>query len=142
LAKFLIASNPAPGHVGPLLNVARILIDAGHDVLVNTGESFRRQATAIGARFVPLMGGAAIDVPTVVTDPRRLKLQPGPELLRFDIEHISANAIPDQVRGMDAICVTFLPTPLWRIRFSWEHLPSRRDRENSGQHWCTAALRY
>jgi len=103
LAKFLVAASPVPGHVGPMLNVARMLIEAGHEVVVNTGMRFRGQARATGARFVPLMGGAEIDVQEVVADPRRMKLQPGPEMVRFDIEHIFANTIPDQVRGIDAI---------------------------------------
>src|SRR5258708_39944655 len=53
LSKFLVAASPIPGHVGPMLNVVRMLVGAGHDVVVNTGEGFGRQAVATGARFVP-----------------------------------------------------------------------------------------
>jgi hypothetical protein len=74
---------------------------------VNTGMRFRGQARATGARFVPLKGDAEIDVQGVVADPQRMKLQPGPEMVRFDIEHIFANTIPDQVRGIDAILRDF-----------------------------------
>jgi UDP:flavonoid glycosyltransferase YjiC (YdhE family) len=107
LAKFVVAASPVPGHVGPMLNVARMLIEAGHEVVVNTGMRFRGQARATGARFVPLQGGAEIDVQEIVADPRRMKLQPGPEMVRFDIEHVFANPIPDQVRGIDAILRDF-----------------------------------
>jgi MGT family glycosyltransferase len=106
LANFLVAASPVPGHVGPMLNVARMLIGAGHNVVVNTGERFRRQAVATGARFVPLMGGAAIDYQEVAAAPRRMKLQ-GPEMLRFGIEHVFANPIPDQVHGIEAILREF-----------------------------------
>ena len=107
MAKFVVAASPVPGHVGPMLNVARILVEAGHEVVVNTGMRFRAQARATGARFVPLKGGADIDVQEIAADPRRMKLQPGPEMVRFDIEHVFANPIPDQVRGIDAILRDF-----------------------------------
>jgi UDP:flavonoid glycosyltransferase YjiC (YdhE family) len=90
-----------------MLNVARMLIGAGHNVVVNTGERFRRQAEATGARFVPLKGGAAFDYQELAAAPRRMKLQPGPEMLRFGIEHVFANPIPDQVRGIEAILGEF-----------------------------------
>jgi MGT family glycosyltransferase len=107
LASFLVAASPVPGHVGPMLNVTRMLIGAGHNVVVNTGERFRRQAEATGARFVPLKGGAAIDYQELAAAPRRMKLQQGPEMLRFGIEHLFAKPIPDQVRGIDAILREF-----------------------------------
>jgi UDP:flavonoid glycosyltransferase YjiC (YdhE family) len=89
-----------------MLNVARMLVDAGHSVVVNTGERFRRQAVATGARFVPLKGGAAFDYQELAAAPRRMKLQ-GPEMMRFAIEHVFANPIPDQVYGIEAILRAF-----------------------------------
>ena len=53
-----------------MLNLTRMLIGAGHNVVVNTGERFRRQAEATGARFVPLLGGAAIDYQEFAAAPR------------------------------------------------------------------------
>jgi len=88
-------------------NVARMLVGAGHDVVVNTGERFRRQAEATGARFVPLKGGAAIDYHELAAAPRRMKLEPGPKMMRFGIEHVFANPIPDQVLGIEAILREF-----------------------------------
>jgi UDP:flavonoid glycosyltransferase YjiC (YdhE family) len=107
LAKFVVAASPVPGHVGPMLNVVRTLVGAGHEVVVNTGERFRRQALATGARFVPLMGGAAFDYQELAAAPRRMNLQPGPEMMRFSIERVFANPIPDQARGIEAILREF-----------------------------------
>jgi UDP:flavonoid glycosyltransferase YjiC (YdhE family) len=103
LAKFLVVASPVPGYVGPMLNVARMLIEAGHEVIVHTGMRFRGQVRAIGAGYIPLMGDAGFDFQEVAAHPRRMKLQPGPEMVRFDIENIFAKPIPDQVRGIEAI---------------------------------------
>jgi UDP:flavonoid glycosyltransferase YjiC (YdhE family) len=110
LANFLVAASPVPGHVGPMLNVTRMLIGTGHNVVVNTGERFRRQAEATGARFVPLSGGAAIDYQELAAAPRRMKLQQGPEMLRFGIEHVFAKPIRTRCVGSMRSCVSSLLT--------------------------------
>ena len=42
-----------PGHVYPMLAIARHLIAQGHQVRVMTGALFRERAEAAGANFVP-----------------------------------------------------------------------------------------
>jgi NAD(P)-dependent dehydrogenase (short-subunit alcohol dehydrogenase family) len=46
--KILIASVNSPGHLDPLLGVARILIKHGHEVLVQTGKLMQPMVEAAG----------------------------------------------------------------------------------------------
>jgi MGT family glycosyltransferase len=51
--KFILATWEGGGSVGPVLTVARKLVDAGHDVRVMSDACNRAEAEAVGARFVP-----------------------------------------------------------------------------------------
>ncbi|HEX4164226.1 MAG TPA: hypothetical protein VHZ55_02025 [Bryobacteraceae bacterium] len=50
--KILIASTPAPGHLNPLLSIASLLIESGHEVAVQVNEDLRRAVEAAGHRFL------------------------------------------------------------------------------------------
>jgi UDP:flavonoid glycosyltransferase YjiC (YdhE family) len=39
--KLLIASTPAPGHLNPLLSIASLLVESGHEVAVQVNEDLR-----------------------------------------------------------------------------------------------------
>ena len=50
--KIVIATTPAPGHVNPMLGIARIiLLSEGHEVVAFTGSAFQDRIKAIGAAF-------------------------------------------------------------------------------------------
>jgi UDP:flavonoid glycosyltransferase YjiC (YdhE family) len=49
--KVVIATTPAPGHVNPMLGIARILVAEGHEVVALTGSAFQDRIKAIGAAF-------------------------------------------------------------------------------------------
>lgn len=51
--KFILATLEGGGSVGPVLTVARKLVEAGHDVRVMSDQCNRAEAEAVGARFVP-----------------------------------------------------------------------------------------
>lgn len=53
MARILMAAVATPGHVYPMLAIARHLIARGHQVRVMTGALFRERAEAAGANFVP-----------------------------------------------------------------------------------------
>ncbi len=53
MARILMAAVATPGHVYPMLAIARHLIAQGHQVRVMTGALFRERAEAVGASFVP-----------------------------------------------------------------------------------------
>jgi UDP:flavonoid glycosyltransferase YjiC (YdhE family) len=60
--KIVIATTPAPGHVNPMLGLARILLAEGHQVLAFTGRAFQQRVEAIGATFRPIPASADQDV--------------------------------------------------------------------------------
>jgi UDP:flavonoid glycosyltransferase YjiC (YdhE family) len=49
--KIVIATTPVPGHVDPMLGIARILVADDHDVVAFTGSAFGDRINAIGAAF-------------------------------------------------------------------------------------------
>lgn len=53
MARFLISTMPASGHVNPALPLARRLVERGHEVRWHTGTEFRRQVEATGAGLAP-----------------------------------------------------------------------------------------
>jgi hypothetical protein len=48
----VIATTPAPGHVHPMLGIARILVAEGHEVVAFTGSAFRHAFTVLGAYLI------------------------------------------------------------------------------------------
>jgi MGT family glycosyltransferase len=54
MAKFLLASTSAPGHITPMAIVVRRLIERGHEVQWYTGAGLRADVEASGARFHPI----------------------------------------------------------------------------------------
>jgi UDP:flavonoid glycosyltransferase YjiC (YdhE family) len=106
--KIILASTPLPGHFNPLLAVGRILIAAGHEVVVSSGSGFRERAEAIGAGFRPLPAEADLDLLHIdEIFPERKSLPPGPPQLRFDMERIFLDTIPAQFAGLNAILRSF-----------------------------------
>ncbi len=54
MAKFLISTMPAAGHVNPFLLTAEKLVERGHDVWWHTGSVACDRVAATGARFTPM----------------------------------------------------------------------------------------
>jgi MGT family glycosyltransferase len=54
MARFLICTVPATGHVSPGLPISRALVERGHEVHWYTGAGFRDRIEGTGARFEPM----------------------------------------------------------------------------------------
>jgi MGT family glycosyltransferase len=122
--KIILASTPAVGHLGPMLLVAKLLCDAGHDVVVTTASSFRERAQATGARFVPFTGLADMDLAHIdKTFPERKLLEPGAQQLLFDQKHVFINPIPDQFAVLEEIMSEFAADVLLVDSFFFGCLP-------------------
>ncbi|TNC12979.1 glycosyltransferase family 1 protein [Methylobacterium terricola] len=99
--KVLLCSTPATGHLNPLLAIARMLAEDGHEVMVLSGSAFRDRIVAAGARFAALPGSADFDgrdLRGVV--PELARIPPGPDWLRVALERIFIERISDQHRGL------------------------------------------
>jgi UDP:flavonoid glycosyltransferase YjiC (YdhE family) len=54
MARFLVGTMAAHGHVNPGLPIARKLVERGHEVWWYTGKSFQPAIEATGARYLPM----------------------------------------------------------------------------------------
>lgn len=85
MSRYLITCTPAHGHVVPLLQIARHLIDGGDDVVFVTSRRHAQRVAASGARFVALPPEADVDLDDPNRDfPERASLT-GPAAIRFDM---------------------------------------------------------
>jgi UDP:flavonoid glycosyltransferase YjiC (YdhE family) len=106
--KVLLASTPIAGHVNPLLVVARILKNAGHETALYTGSLFRKRIEAAGLEFFPLPADVDFDLRDFgASFPEWKKYTPGPQQMLYSMKNVFANAMPSQFRGLEAILQTF-----------------------------------
>jgi len=99
--KVLLCSTPATGHLNPLLAIARLLVDEGHEVRVLSGSAFRDRIEASGARFMALPGCADFDGRDILAVvPELARMPPGLDWLRVAMERMLVDRIPDQHRGL------------------------------------------
>ncbi|WP_210480541.1 glycosyltransferase [Naasia sp. SYSU D00948] len=61
MTSLLLASTPIHGHITPMLNIARHLVESGHDVRFLTGARWQQAVEKTGARFLPLPAEADFD---------------------------------------------------------------------------------
>jgi UDP:flavonoid glycosyltransferase YjiC (YdhE family) len=103
--KIVLATAPAPGHVNPMLGIARILLAEGNDVVALAGGAFKDRIEGIGAGFFhPIAASADQDLVDPFSKSPELKtLPPVLELLRVVIERsfINTNRAADVVIGDD-----------------------------------------
>ncbi|MGW3965152.1 glycosyltransferase [Amycolatopsis sp. NPDC005003] len=96
----LFATMPVPGHVGPLLPIARALAARGHQVRWCSGQVFAERIRATGAEFVAM--DPAIDHLGRNIDelfPERTRLN-GVAKLRYDMRSVFLEPIPAQVADL------------------------------------------
>lgn len=66
MARFLIGTIPAVGHVNPAVPIARKLVERGHEVWWYTGKNFQSKVEATGARHIRIQtGGDFSDLTTL-----------------------------------------------------------------------------
>jgi MGT family glycosyltransferase len=102
--KIVIATTPAPGHVNPMLGIARILMDEGHEVVAFTGSAFKDRIERAGAAFRPIAPSADQDLVDPFSKYPELKTLPSElELLRVVIERLFIDTIPAQHEGLQQV---------------------------------------
>ena len=100
MPQILIASCPPVGHIGPLLNVARGLVQRGDRVTVLTSARHSSAIRAAGATPMPLPAAADYDDSTLDADfPGRAQTS-GIARINHDVKHIFVRPLPYQAAAV------------------------------------------
>ena len=111
VAKILIAACPPIGHVAPLLNVARGLVNRGNDVDFLTSARHAGKVRAVGATPHPLPYGADFDDSTLDADlPGRAETS-GVARVNFDVKHVFVRSMPHQAAALEELIAEHTSTP-------------------------------
>jgi len=107
MAKFLLMTIPAEGHITPVLPIVRKLIDRGHQVVWITGGAYRTRVEAVGAQFKQIP--KEVDPNSVGFYDRypKLKELKGLAQIKYWVRHIFLNAAPREVLTVNAILKDF-----------------------------------
>ena len=106
MSSYLITCTPAHGHVLPLLQIARLLVERGDEVRFLTSIRYADRVTAAGATFVPLPAEADIDLDDAdAAFPERRGLT-GPAALRFDMSNLFIRPGAAQLAAVQAEIAT------------------------------------
>jgi UDP:flavonoid glycosyltransferase YjiC (YdhE family) len=107
MARFLICTFPAAGHVNPALPIARTLVERGHEVVWYTGRRYRVAIEATGVRFAPIV--AATEPEDLSFDERfpQAKQLDGLKALKFGLKYVFLDEVPGQIADMQRILQEF-----------------------------------
>ncbi len=99
MSEILIAALSPIGHIGPLLNVARGLVDRGDRVTVLSGAARADQIRATGATPATLPPQGDLDLALLESDSGREKTS-GVKRLNFDIVRLFVAPMPHQAKAL------------------------------------------
>jgi len=103
MPEILIAAMPPVGHIGPLLNVARGLVDRGDRVTVLSSADHAARIGAIGATPQAIPAEADFDMTRLDVDlPGRAETS-GIKRLNFDIVRLFVQPMPHQTRVLSRL---------------------------------------
>jgi MGT family glycosyltransferase len=106
--RVLIASTPLTGHLNPLLAIGHTLINEGHEVLGLSANIMRDRIERVGAVFRAFPAGGDLDLSDRdALFPEWKKIPPGPERIRFALEHVYVDAIQPQHEGLRQVLREF-----------------------------------
>jgi UDP:flavonoid glycosyltransferase YjiC (YdhE family) len=101
MARILIGTFPADGHVNPFFPLVRALVARGHEVVWNTGEIYRERVQAAGARFAPFVH--AHDYSGLTHTDTAQAERKGLDGLKNDIKQVFIENAPRQMQDLEAI---------------------------------------
>jgi MGT family glycosyltransferase len=122
--KILIASTAAAGHLNPLLSIASLLVESGHEVAVQVNEDQRPVVEAAGHRFLS-------EIPNAQTSgsyyfdsyPERKQKSPGMEMTGYDLVHFFARNIAAQSASLKMALYDFQADLILADSLYWGTLP-------------------
>lgn len=139
MARFLIGTTPAFGHVNPTLPIACKLVERGHEVYWYTGKIFQSLVEATGACYVPMLTGIDFSdlnsIPECLIEKR--KTVPEAAQVIFDIKHAIIDEAVGQVKDFEDILRQFpadvLLSDFAFLGASWVH-------ERGGPPWAALGV--
>jgi MGT family glycosyltransferase len=122
--KILIASIPGAGHLNPLLSIASLLVESGHEVAVQVNEDLRPAVESAGHRFLS-------EIPNAQTSggyyfdnyPERIQKSPGMEMTGYDLVHFFARNIAAQSASLKMALYDFPADLILADSIYWGTLP-------------------
>ena len=99
--KILIASIPGAGHLNPLLSIASLLVEPGHEVAVLVNEDLRPAVEAAGYRFLSEIPNAQTSIGYYFESyPERMQKSPDMEMTGYDLVHFFARVLAAQFASL------------------------------------------
>jgi MGT family glycosyltransferase len=122
--KILIASTPAVGHLNPLLAVASVLAESGHEIAVQVDEDLRSAVEADGHRFLGEIPNAQTSAGYYFENyPERMRKSPGMEMTGYDLVHFFARNIAAQFASLKMALYDFEADLILADSTYWGTLP-------------------
>lgn len=109
MSRFLVCTHPITGHVNPAIEIARKLVERGHEVRIYTGKKFKAKVETAGTTFQPMV--KAYDYDDSDYDkafPGRSALK-GINQIKFDFTEVFIRRAPEQVADLREIFKTWTP---------------------------------
>ncbi len=109
MARILICTHPATGHVNPALVITRKLVQRGHEVRFYTGAKFKTKVEAAGAQYVPMTCALDYDDADLnAAFPGRSSTS-GLNQIKFDFKHVFIEQMVGEAEDLRAIFKTWTP---------------------------------
>ncbi len=122
--KILIASIPAAGHLNPLLSIATLMVQYGHEVAVQVSEDLRPAVESAGHRFLSEIPNAQTSAGYYFeTYPERMQKSPGMEMTGYDLVHFFARNIAAQSASLKMALYDFPADLILADSIYWGTLP-------------------
>src|SRR5580693_1896775 len=136
--KIIIASIPGAGHLNPLLSIASLLVESGHEVAVQVNEDLRPAVESAGHRFLSEIPNAQTSAGYYFdTYPERMQKSPGVEMTGYDLVHFFARNIAAQSASLKMALYDFQADLILADSLYWGTLPmlvAPRDRRPTIAH--------
>ena len=122
--KILIASTPAAGHLNPLLSIASLLVECGHEVAVQVNEDLRATVEAYGHRFLAEIPNAQTSGRYFLENyPERMQKSPGMEMTGYSLVHFFARNIAAQSASLKMALYDYPADLIFADSTYWGTLP-------------------
>lgn len=135
MARFLVGTIAAIGHVNPALPIVRQLVAQGHEVWWYTGQGFKAKVEATGAHHVPIRRGIDITLPDSIPEEwaERRDALTGFAQFKFYLKYAFIDAAVTQLQDLSEILLEFpadvLLCDVFFLGMSWLH-------EQTGLPWA------